>query len=209
MVEHFSGSIDFSKFSHYEQLAINTDSRPVVMLTQGKSDTQGNITTQKKLPSPQSSRKEKFYFISAEEKQIATQPRAGVHLDAEKIVMGEVVRRWEIGNPATSPEIYHLLRTKFGPDTLFHHTYLEEKKHSTLSQWFSRLLDRKHWTIRKTTVSQKVPANWIEVAQVYSAQICETMRAAGVDVLINGDQTFVLFTTAWCKTQLTTRKHNC
>ena len=107
--------------------------------------------------------------------------------------MDEVVRRWEIGNPATCPEIYHLLRTKFGADTLFHRTYLEEKKHSSLSQWFSRLLDRNHWTICKTTVSHKVPANWIEVAQVDSAQICETVRAAGVEVLINGDKAFVLF----------------
>ena len=40
--------------------------------------------------------------------------------------------------------------------------------------------------------------NWIEVAQVDSARICETMRAAGVEVVISGDQTFVLFTTAWC-----------
>ena len=97
--------------------------------------------------------------------------------------------RWESGNP--SPEIYHLLRTKFTPGTLFHRLYLEDDKQPSLGQWFSRLLDRHNWTIRKTTVYQKVPANWIEIAQLDSARICEVMRAAGVEVLINADQTFL------------------
>ena len=95
------------------------------MLTQGKSDTQGNITTQKKNVAITTKQQERLYFISAEEKRIETKPRAGAHLDAEKIATDEVVIRWEIGNPATSPEIYHLLQTKFGPDILFHRTYLE------------------------------------------------------------------------------------
>ena len=69
----------------------------------------------------------------------------------------------------------------------------QDEKQASLSQWFSRLLHRHSWTVRKTTVSQKVPSNWIEVAQLDSARICETMRAAGVEVLINADQTFLRF----------------
>ena len=49
MVLDFHGSIDFSKFSHLERLAMNTDTNPVVMLTQGKSESQANVSTQKKV----------------------------------------------------------------------------------------------------------------------------------------------------------------
>ena len=44
-----------------------------------------------------------------------------------------------------------------------------------------------------STVSQKVPDNWVQIAQIEAERICETMRAAEVDVLINADETFVLF----------------
>ena len=44
-----------------------------------------------------------------------------------------------------------------------------------------------------STVSQKVPDNWVQIAQIQAERICETMRAAEVDVLINADETFVLF----------------
>ena len=62
-----------------------------------------------------------------------------------------------------------------------------------LSQWFSRVLKRHHWTIRKTTVSQKVPTNWHQIAHEDSNRITRRMKEAGVDVLINADQPFFLF----------------
>ena len=45
----------------------------------------------------------------------------------------------------------------------------------------------------KSTISQKVPVNWKDIAKEDSSRICETMRAAGVQRLINADQSFFLF----------------
>ena len=112
---------------------------------------------------------DKFYFISDEEKWVSTTSRLGAHPEAVAIAMEEVISRWGSGNPATSPEVYHLLRTKFDSETEFCRLYFEDKKQAFLSQWFSRLVHRHSWTVRKTTVSQKVPSNWIEVAQIDSA----------------------------------------
>ena len=69
--------------------------------------------------------------------------------------MAEVVKRWESGNPVTRPEVYNLLCTNFDESTTFYKLYLVEAKLSMLSQWFSRVLHRNGWMVRKTTVSQK------------------------------------------------------
>ena len=42
-------------------------------------------------------------------------------------------------------------------------------------------------------LSQKVPVNWKDIAKEDSSRICETMRAAWVQRLINADQSFFLF----------------
>ena len=47
--------------------------------------------------------------------------------------------------------------------------------------------------IRKSTVSQKVPDNWLEIGGLESVRICETFRLAEIDVLINADETFPRF----------------
>ena len=43
------------------------------------------------------------------------------------------------------------------------------------------------------TAGVNVPDNWPEVGQVEAEPICETFRLAEVDVLINADETFILF----------------
>ena len=107
--------------------------------------------------------------------------------------MKEVKPCWESGNPVTRPEVYNLLRNSYDPSTSFHKLYLVEKKLSSLSQWFSRVLSRHGWTIRETTISQKVPVNWKEIAKEDSFRICAKMRAAGGQRLINADQSFFCF----------------
>ena len=149
MVVDFAGSIDFSKFVHLDHLATSVDSNPVVMLTHQRTGQDQSISTQKKVAIA-TKQPEKFYFISGEEKRVATKSRSSAHPEAEKIAMDEVISRWESGNPATTPEIYHLLRTKFEPPTKFHQLYLQEGKQASLSQWFSRVLERQHWSITKS-----------------------------------------------------------
>ena len=76
---------------------------------------------------------------------------------------------------------------------LFKRTHLTPKKRGNFSTWLARVLKRKGWVLRKKTVSQKIPANWVELAQVDALRISEQMKAAGVEVLLNADETFVKF----------------
>ena len=96
------------------------------MLVKGKAESQANLSTQKKVAI---ARKEpdKFYFISGEEKRVSTKSRLGAHPEPEVIAREEVISRWESGNPATSPELYRLLRTKFDSETEFYHSILRTR----------------------------------------------------------------------------------
>ena len=97
------------------------------------------------------------------------------------------------GSPLAREALYDLLRKQWPADTPFHKLLLTSQKISALSQWISRSLKRRGWTVRKSTVSQKVPDNWVEVAQIESERICQAMRDATVYVLINADKTFFQF----------------
>jgi hypothetical protein len=74
----------------------------------------------------------------------------------------------------------------------FKKNYLGAKNLSKFSTWLECVLKKNGWTLRKKTVSQKIPNNWVEVARADSARICELMKA-GVEVLINSDEMFVQF----------------
>ena len=92
-----------------------------------------------------------------------------------------------------------MLHTNVDESTIFYKLYLVEAKLSMLSQRFSSVLHRHGWMIRKTAVLQKVPKNWKQIAQEDSIRITQKMRAAGVNVLINANQSF------FCSTQRTVK----
>ena len=54
-------------------------------------------------------------------------------------------------------------------------------------------LKRLNFSVRQRTVSQKIPDDWFQIALDSAKQIRETFEAAGVEVVVNADQTFLLF----------------
>ena len=51
--------------------------------------------------------------------------------------------------------------------------------------------EKKRLGFAQKTVSQKIPANWVEIAQVGALRISEQMKAAGVEVLFNANESFI------------------
>ena len=90
-------------------------------------------------------------------------------------------------------KVYDMLQKEWPQPHVFHQQFLTPDKVSPRSQWLSRAIGRHGWVIRKSTVSQKVPDNWLEIGGLESVRICETFRLAEIDVLINADETFLRF----------------
>jgi hypothetical protein len=54
-------------------------------------------------------------------------------------------------------------------------------------------LIRRHWSVRKISISQSVPVDWRKKAEDNSTRIRERFRLENVDVVVNADETFLLF----------------
>ena len=63
----------------------------------------------------------------------------------------------------------------------------------TFSQWFSRVLRRHRFSIRKESISQTVPANWLQICFDVCEVICASIKSAGVTRLVHADEMFIQF----------------
>lgn len=120
--------------------------------------------------------------------------------EEEKFIIESVVMGWETGNPLSKGCAYNVLIAKFGHSAEDEQTEWEKVMdiHSgritpNLSQWLNRVLKRHHFSVRKESISQTVPVNWIEICLAATKLICATMRNAGVTRLVNADEMFLQF----------------
>jgi hypothetical protein len=112
----------------------------------------------------------------------------------EDFIDGKVRYQWECGAPITSEQLFsfvqqHVLTSKNAEAIKL---FIEGKR-NTLQKFISRVLKRKRWSVRKITISQSVPVDWRNKAEQNSERIRERFRSENVDVVINADETFLLF----------------
>eukprot|EP00474_Spongospora_subterranea_P004782 CRZ05240.1 hypothetical protein [Spongospora subterranea] len=114
--------------------------------------------------------------------------------------MQNVVERWETGNPLSKPSAYDALIRQFGHQSEVERTEWEPKMgiHSggitpAFSQWLTRVLTRHRFSIRKESISQTVPVNWLQICVDATASIRQTMSTAGVTRRTNADEMFLQY----------------
>jgi hypothetical protein len=66
-------------------------------------------------------------------------------------------------------------------------------KLNSLIKFISRAFKRNNWSVRKISISQSVPVDCRKKAEQNSARIHEKYRPEDVDVIMNADETFLLF----------------
>ncbi len=101
---------------------------------------------------------------------------------------------WECGAPITSEQLHLLVQQHLtnSNDNEAVKLFVNGKR-NTLTKFISRTLRRNNWSIRKITISQSVPVDWRKKAEQNSARIRAKFRAEDVDVVVNADETFLLF----------------
>lgn len=120
--------------------------------------------------------------------------------EQEEFIIAHVVEQWETGNPISKSSAYNILISKFGHESENDRTEWELKMgiHSgnitpALSQWLTRVLKRHQFSVRKESISQTVPINWLQVCQESTNLIRHTMTSAGVTRLVNADEMCLQF----------------
>jgi len=70
--------------------------------------------------------------------------------------------------------------------------YVNGKK-NTANKFLHRVLKRNQYSVRKNSISQSIPVDWRVKAEENALRIRNQFHKAKVDVVINADETFVLF----------------
>jgi NACalpha-BTF3-like transcription factor len=101
---------------------------------------------------------------------------------------------WECGAPITSEQLKMLMQQHItaSKDTEGIKLFIEGKQ-NTLVKNIPRTLKRNHWSVRKISISQSLPLDWRKKAEENSARIREKFREEDIDVVVNADETFLLF----------------
>ena len=114
--------------------------------------------------------------------------------DLEAFVVQQVTEAWEKGMPLCTAELLlrfqrHLINLE---DQAAKQMFVEGKK-NTVHKFLNRSLKKHKFSIRKNSISQSVPVDWRQKAEENTARIRTLFRNENVDIVINADETFVLF----------------
>lgn len=157
----------------------------------------GNTTRQ--MASKKASKSKNTIYIRKKTKSIGS-GRKVKYQEEELYIVSQVVIGWETGNPLSKSVAYDTIISKFGHEDENEWTEFERvmKINSGnispgFSQWLSRVLLRHHFSIRKESISQTVPLNWLQICIEATALIRQTMSDAGVTRLVNADEMFLQF----------------
>jgi hypothetical protein len=116
--------------------------------------------------------------------------------DEEAFIIDAIVSAWETGNPLSRSRCYDILISKYGSSSNQWVTAMDLNSRSispALSQWLQRTLMRNGYSVRKESISQTVPQNWLVLAVEACDLIRSTMKKANVTRLVNMDEMFLNF----------------
>ena len=114
--------------------------------------------------------------------------------ELEEFINGKIRYYWECGAPLTSEQLQAVIQQHISSNCSDAAMDIFVKgKRNTLHKFISRVLERHQWSVRKISISQSVPVDWRMKAEMNSARIRKKFKDEDVDVVINADETFLLF----------------
>jgi hypothetical protein len=112
--------------------------------------------------------------------------------DLEDFIVKTVKQSWESG-ASISPEQLHHLVMKHALTNKDAYNKIAEGNSRSLNRYVQRVLERHKFSVRAISISQSVPRDWRSKAEENAARIRATFLKEKVDVVINADETFLLF----------------
>jgi hypothetical protein len=114
--------------------------------------------------------------------------------EREEFINGKIRYYWECGAPLTSEQLQALIQQHISSNysDAAVDTFVKGKR-NMLHKFVSLVLERHQWSVRKISISQSIPVDWRMKAKMNSARIRKKIKDEDVDVVINADETFLLF----------------
>ncbi|KAF4145808.1 hypothetical protein GN958_ATG04992 [Phytophthora infestans] len=134
-------------------------------------------------------------FFSVKRKSFGS-VRPVKYKDAVDFVESTVATRWDDVNPVSRKELYRILVRHFDPTSVFSFAaqVMRGKNFpNSMHKFVERTLDRIGFTERKASISQKVPANWKNLAIAGAKRCPQQFIEEGVEAILAADEAFILF----------------
>jgi hypothetical protein len=115
--------------------------------------------------------------------------------EEEKFTIEAITYAWETGNPLSRSSVYEMLIAQFGgTESAWALTMKADSGFisASLSQWLTRVLERHLFSVRKESISQTVPLDWVCIAVEATGLLRQIMKDAGVTKLVIIDEVLEL-----------------
>jgi hypothetical protein len=114
--------------------------------------------------------------------------------DLETYIIDKVRKSWECGAPLTPEQLQYAVmkhvKQENNKDAI--NLFLHGKR-NTFQKFIQRVLKRNNFSVRRISISQSVPVDWRRKAEENTMRIRERFQTEKVDIVINADETFLLF----------------
>jgi hypothetical protein len=112
--------------------------------------------------------------------------------ELEHFIVETVRHCWGSGATISPEQLHHKVLQHIASKEDQYEDFVHGKR-STLNRYVLRVFARNRFSIQKNSISQSVPADWQLKAEENAARIRATFLKEDVDVVINADETFLLF----------------
>jgi len=140
----------------------------------------------------------KTLYVKSGDRRIKQQAKTTKHPQVQDFIRDTIVTRWNMGLPITNNELRRLVVAKSKTQNNWEAwteiyakgTSISRKK---LSVFLHRAIQKIGYSVRKSTVSQKIPDDWRRLSELGSKRIRKAFSEANVDVVLAADETFIRF----------------
>lgn len=137
-------------------------------------------------------------YLKTTDKRIRSNSKTIKHLFPQQIVEEAVQTRWNTGIPVTVSDLIHQVinaceKEKIKDTNCAQWLDIYGKNNTKRTVWLHRAISKIGFSVRKATISQKVPENWRQLAEDGARRVRHKFKMEDVDVVLGGDETFIRF----------------
>jgi len=137
-------------------------------------------------------------YVKQGDKRIKRQVNTTKHPQVQDFIRETVVSRWNMGFPISTDELRRLVVKKSRTQNnweAWSEIYAKGTTQSIkkLGVFLRRAIQKIGYSVRKSTVSQKIPEDWRRLSELGSKRVREAFSEANVDVVLAADETFIRF----------------
>jgi hypothetical protein len=141
----------------------------------------------------------KALYVRQNDKRIGNKRQSSTrkYVEVQDFIARTIIDRWNMGMPLSKEELRRLVLMKSKEQNWYEwrETYGQGSSQTIrkLTVFLDRAIRKIGFSIRKNTVSQKIPEDWRRLSELGAQRVRNYFKDARVDVVLAADETFIRF----------------